>query len=67
MSILQQAIGEAEYNRISRCSSAKEIWDTLELAYEGTREVKRSKIDLLMSKYELFAMNKGEKINDCFS
>ena len=25
MSILQQAIGEAEYNRISGCSSAKEI------------------------------------------
>uniref|UniRef100_A0A803M764 Gag-pol polyprotein n=1 Tax=Chenopodium quinoa TaxID=63459 RepID=A0A803M764_CHEQI len=66
MSILQQAIGETETNRISGCSSAKEIWDTLELAFEGTSEVKRSKIDLIMSKYELFAMNKNEKINDCF-
>uniref|UniRef100_A0A803MU64 UBN2 domain-containing protein n=1 Tax=Chenopodium quinoa TaxID=63459 RepID=A0A803MU64_CHEQI len=66
MSISQQAIGETETNRIFGCSSAKEIWDTLELAFEGTSEVKRSKIDLIMSKYELFAMNKNEKINDCF-
>ena len=58
MSILQQAIAENETNRISACQSAKEIWDTLELAYEGTSEVKRSKIDLLMSKYEAFNMKK---------
>ena len=66
MSILQQAIGENETNRISACQSAKEIWDTLELAYEGTSEVKHSKIDLLMSKYEAFNMNKNENISDCF-
>ncbi len=66
MSILQQTIGENETNIISACQSAKEIWDTLELSYEGTSEVKRSKIDLLMSKYEAFNMNKNENINDCF-
>ncbi|XP_074289477.1 uncharacterized protein LOC141614630 [Silene latifolia] len=36
MSILQYGIGEQEVNRISGCTSAKEIWDTLSLAYEGT-------------------------------
>lgn len=60
MSILQQAIRENETNKISACVSAKDSQDTLELAYEGTREVKRSKIDLLMSKYEAFNMNKDE-------
>lgn len=66
MSILQQAIAENETNRISACTTAKEIWDTLELAFEGTSEVKRSKIDLLMSKYESFNMFKDEDINTCF-
>ncbi|XP_074284013.1 uncharacterized protein LOC141608571 [Silene latifolia] len=36
MSILQYGIGEQAINRISGCNSAKEIWDTLNLAYEGT-------------------------------
>ncbi|XP_074311771.1 uncharacterized protein LOC141647472 [Silene latifolia] len=36
MSILQYGIGEQEVNWISGCTSAKEIWDTLSLAYEGT-------------------------------
>lgn len=66
MSILQQAIAKNETNRISARQSTKEIWDTLELAYEDTSEGKRSKIDLLMSKYEAFNMNKNENINDCF-
>ena len=66
MSILQQAIAENETNRISAYSIAKEIWDTLELAFKGTSEVKRSKIDLLMSKYESSNMNRDEDINTCF-
>ncbi|XP_074305570.1 uncharacterized protein LOC141640789 [Silene latifolia] len=36
MSILQYGIGDQEVNRISRCTPAKEIWDTLSFAYEGT-------------------------------
>ncbi|XP_074306142.1 uncharacterized protein LOC141641376 [Silene latifolia] len=44
MSILQYGIGEQEVNRISGCTSAKEIWDTLNLAYEGTSQVKKHQI-----------------------
>ena len=44
MSILQQAIAENETNRISACSTAKEIWDTLELTFEGTSEEKDLKL-----------------------
>ncbi|XP_074266511.1 uncharacterized protein LOC141589786 [Silene latifolia] len=38
MSILQYGIGDQDINRISGCTSAKEIWDTLSLAYEGTSQ-----------------------------
>ncbi|XP_070053638.1 uncharacterized protein [Nicotiana tomentosiformis] len=44
--------------------SAKEIWEALQTAYEGTTQVKQSKIDMLTTKYELFKMKKDESIQD---
>ncbi|XP_058001821.1 uncharacterized protein LOC110631778 isoform X2 [Hevea brasiliensis] len=46
------------------CQSAKEIWDKLELTYEGTDVVKESKANLLIRDYELFEMKAGESIVD---
>ncbi|XP_074300745.1 uncharacterized protein LOC141632058 [Silene latifolia] len=66
MSILQYGIGEKDINRISGCTSAKEIWDTLSLADEETSQVKKHRIDLLMQQYEMFTMMKDESIN-CIS
>ena len=56
-----------EHNRIMGCKSAKQIWDLLELTHEGTSEVKRSKIDLLMSKYKRFVMEPRESIQEMFT
>ncbi|XP_033510761.1 uncharacterized protein [Nicotiana tomentosiformis] len=53
-------IGPDEYNRISACQSAKEIWEALQTAYEGTTQVKESKIDMLTTEYELFKMKEDE-------
>jgi len=51
-----------EYTRISECESAKEIWDALKVAHEGTSQVKQLRIELLMRKYELFEMGDKEII-----
>ncbi|XP_075099098.1 uncharacterized protein LOC142175983 [Nicotiana tabacum] len=45
--ILVCRIGPDEYNIISTCDSAKEIWETLQTAHEGTTQVKQSKIEML--------------------
>lgn len=45
--ILVCGIGPDEYNRVSSCTSAKEIWDASQTAHEGTNLVKKSKIDML--------------------
>ena len=42
---------------------AKEIWDKLEVTYEGTSRVKESKINLLVTQYEVFKMAESETIN----
>ncbi|XP_069149834.1 uncharacterized protein [Solanum lycopersicum] len=52
-----------EYDLISSCESAKEIWDLLETTYEGTEEIRKSKLDLFSTQFEDFTMNDGETIN----
>ena len=42
------------------CSTAKEIWDKLKITYEKTSRVKELKINLLVTQYEVFKMDKFE-------
>nr|XP_016499434.1 PREDICTED: uncharacterized protein LOC107818037 [Nicotiana tabacum] len=65
--ILVYGIGPNEYNRISACQSAKEIWEALQTAHEGKNQVKQSKIDMLTTEYELFRMYDDESIQDMHS
>ena len=41
MTILQYGLFRDEFNKISMCSTAKEIWDKLEVTYEGTSRGER--------------------------
>ena len=51
---------------MSSCTSAKEIWDKLEVTHEGTNEVKETKIGLLNLSYENFKMEPDEDIKKMF-
>ena len=51
-----------KYNRICQCKLAKEIWRLLETTHEGTNQVKKSKINLLVHNYELFSMKENKTI-----
>jgi len=41
--IITSALNSDEFFKISQCSSAKEMWDTLEVTHEGTNDVKRAR------------------------
>ncbi|GAV93014.1 UBN2 domain-containing protein [Cephalotus follicularis] len=43
------------------------MWDLLEVTYEGTNQVKESKISMLVHEYELFMMHDNESISDMFT
>ncbi|XP_070017718.1 uncharacterized protein [Nicotiana sylvestris] len=60
--ILVCGIRPDEYNRISSCQLAKEIWEALQTAHEGTTQVKQSKIDMLTTECELFRMQDDESV-----
>ncbi|GAV79786.1 DUF4219 domain-containing protein/UBN2 domain-containing protein [Cephalotus follicularis] len=60
--VLFCVIGLNEFNRIFSCDLAKQMWDLLEITYEGTNQVKESKISMLVHEYELFLMHDDECI-----
>ncbi|KAK9018307.1 hypothetical protein V6N11_001285 [Hibiscus sabdariffa] len=60
-------IGLEEHAKISSCDNAKEIWEKLEVAHEGTNEVKETKISLLNLNYENFKMDPNEDIKAMFN
>ena len=67
MNLLYCALNASEFNRISTCTSAKEIWNRLEVTHEGTNQVKESKINILVHKYELFQMEQNKTITYMFT
>ena len=60
-------LGPDEYTRISECKLAKDIWDALQVAHEGTNQVKQPRIELLMRKYKLFDMGDRETVMDMYT
>ncbi|XP_070032035.1 uncharacterized protein [Nicotiana tomentosiformis] len=60
-------LGPDEYSRIQSCATNKEIWDTLQVADEGTSQVKRSRGTIVYYQYENFTMKEGETIQEMFT
>ncbi|VFQ70666.1 unnamed protein product [Cuscuta campestris] len=66
INMLYCAVNPDDYRKISCCTTTKEMWDKLEVTYEGTDQVREAKIDFLTQEYEMFRMKEGEKIDDMF-
>ena len=67
MNILYCALDANEFNCISTRKSVKEIQDRLEVTHESTSQIKKSKINMPVHKYELFRMESNESIVDMFT
>ena len=67
MNILFCSLDRNEFNRVSVCKSAYEIWKTLQVTHEGTSKVKQTKISMLTNKFQLFKINANESILDMHS
>jgi hypothetical protein len=64
---LCQAISPSEFAKISNCESAKEAWQILETIYEGTKLVKSTKLQMLISKFEEIKMLEDETFGEFYS
>ncbi|MQM02951.1 hypothetical protein Taro_035720 [Colocasia esculenta] len=61
------ALSKRVFNRLSACKTAKEMWDKLQVTYEGTDSVKQTRIDILVSQYEQFKMLPNENITQMYN
>ncbi|KAK1588131.1 hypothetical protein Q3G72_020129 [Acer saccharum] len=58
------AVDENQYKLIQNTKIAKEAWDILEVAHEGTEVVKDSKLQVLQTQFETLKMEENECFND---
>ena len=65
--LLYFGLGPDEYTRISEWETVKDIWNALQIAHEGTNQVKQSRIELLVRKYELFEMSNEETVMNMYT
>jgi hypothetical protein len=65
-SVFLSALDGDEYNRVIGVNVAKQMWDTLHLAYEGVDKVRKARIDLLMTKLNQFMILDGEGPQEMF-
>ena len=61
--ILFRAIDETIFPKVRKCTTAKEVWDTLMLIGEGDEQEKENKLTVAMKKFEDFKMKPGESID----
>ncbi|KAH9679895.1 hypothetical protein KPL71_026330 [Citrus sinensis] len=67
MNALFCALDKKEFHRVFSCESANEIWHKLEVVYEGTNQVKESKISRYTRQYELFQMEQNESVYSMYT
>ena len=56
-----------EFHRISHITVAKEVWQILEITYEGTKKVKDTELQMLTTRFEELRMSDDESFNSFYS
>ena len=55
-----------EFHRISHITVAKEAWEILEATYEGTKKVKDTKLQMLITKFKELKMGDDESFDSFY-
>ncbi|VFQ62997.1 unnamed protein product [Cuscuta campestris] len=66
INIIYCGVNVDDYRKISQCETAMQMWEKLEVTFEGTTQVREAKIDQLTHEYELFSMKENEKVEEMF-
>jgi hypothetical protein len=65
--MMTNAITHDMYLKIANKTSAKNIWESLKSTYEGNKQVREAKANLLVQQYELLKMKEGEDIETMYA
>ena len=60
-------VSPKEFHRISHVDTTKEAWDILQKMYEGTKEVKDTKFQMLTTCFQELKIGKDESFDSFYS
>ncbi|XP_010549190.1 PREDICTED: uncharacterized protein LOC104820444 [Tarenaya hassleriana] len=64
LTIIFNTVDSDEFKQIQGCKTAKEAWNTLELIHEGTKNVKRTRRDMLKAQFNQLRMEEYETVKE---
>jgi hypothetical protein len=67
ISVLTSSVDKEEFNRVDGLDVAKDVWTTLQMAHEGSKPVRMSKIEMLEGQLNRFVMFDDETPQDMFN
>jgi hypothetical protein len=67
LTILTSSVDKEEFNQVDGLDEAKKVWITLWMAHEGSKPVRKTKIDMLERQLNRFVMFDYETPQDMFN
>jgi hypothetical protein len=67
ISILTSSVDKEEFNRVDGLDVAKDVWTTLRMAHEGSKPMRKAKIEMIEGKLNRFIMFNDETPQDMFN
>jgi hypothetical protein len=67
ISILTSSIDKEEFNQIDGLDAAKDVWNTLQMAHEGSRPVRKAKVEMLEGQLNCFIVYDDETPHEMFN
>jgi hypothetical protein len=65
--ILLSSLSREEFDKVDGLQSAKEIWDTLKVAHEGTKTIRKARIEMIEGELGRFAMLDDETPQEMYT
>ena len=62
--MLFRAVDESGFEKITRTTTSKEVWDTLENVFKGTNQVKQVRLQTQRGEFESMKMKESENVSD---
>jgi hypothetical protein len=67
ISILTSSIGKKEFNYVDDLDVAKDVWTSLQMAHEGSKPVRKAKVEILEGQLNCFIMCDDETPHEMFN
>ena len=67
ISVLLQSLNKDEFDRVDGLRKAKDIWDTLRVAHEGTKVVRKAKAEMFEGMLDRFVMLDDESPQEMYN